>query len=124
MSQNTKGLDMSEELRESLAGFVDCHPHGWDHTAWQELTNHLRDRNLLGTLDEEAVGRLLERTRVVSTLAGITVKGLGPKRREAIADAFGRLWELRAASPEELSALTALPRETAHGVIASLEAER
>jgi excinuclease ABC subunit C len=44
------------------------------------------------------------------------VKGLGPKRRAAVVERFGRLWDARQASEEELAALPGLNRSVAQAL--------
>jgi len=100
--------------------FVAVHPDGWNHEEWEGLVGELRGAGLLGPGEEEALGRELERERVLATLTELAVPGLGPKRREAIAAHCGRLWDLKHVSVDELAALPSIPRSLAEAVRAAI----
>ena len=112
--------DQAEERVETLRAFLDRHPGGWYHSDWERLVDDLRTRGLLPEGGEEVVGRELEKARVRQTLQGLGVQGLGPKRRDSVADAYGHLWELRNASAEELAALPGLTKRIATDVVVAL----
>lgn len=112
--------DQTENRVEALRAFLDRHPGGWYHTDWERLVDDLRTRGLLPDGGEQAVGRELERARVRQTLQGLGVRGLGPKRRETVAEAYGHLWELRNASADELAALPGLNKRVATDLVAAL----
>jgi hypothetical protein len=111
----SKGRGMQEWLR----AFVDSHPGGWDHNAWHGL---LTDLSASGhdTADTEAIGRELERERVRAVLEGAGVKGLGPKRRDALVEHFGSLWALRHASADEIAALPHIRRDLAEAILQAI----
>lgn len=91
-------------FRARLRDFVTGHEQGWNHHEWLELLGQLTDAGV-DTTDPEAVGLALEQERVLAFLEGLGLKGLGPKRREALAARFGRLWDLRHATVEELGSV-------------------
>ena len=89
-------------FRAQLRTFVTAHPHGWNHHEWLELLAELTDEGV-DTTDPDVIGTALEEERVLAFLEGLDLKGLGPKRREALAAHFGRLWDLRHASAEDIA---------------------
>ncbi len=99
-------------LRGELRSFVAEHPDGWGHGHWETLLRQLEDSGF-DTGRPDAIGAELERERVLVVLEESGVRGLGPKRREAVADGFGTLWRLRHASVDDLSALPGLTRDVA-----------
>ena len=107
------------KLSETLRDFVHSHPEGWGHTEWEQLLEDLR-RDAPDIRDEVAIGAALERERVCAKLERIPIKGLGPKRRTALADRFGRLWDLQQASAEEVARGSGLPRPAAEELLRAL----
>jgi excinuclease ABC subunit C len=99
---------ISQEIRQ----FVQAHPHGWIHDEWLGFLFHL-SQNGVNTENEGAIGLALERERLTHTLGNMDLKGLGPKRREAIAARFGTLWNLMEASAEEIAQVPGVPRSLA-----------
>lgn len=89
-------------FQAQLRAFVDEHPHGWNHHEWLELLAELTDAGV-DTTDPDAIGGALEQVRILVVLEGLQLKGLGPKRREALAAHFGRLWDLKHATAEEIA---------------------
>lgn len=106
-------------MQDRIQTFVAGHPGGWDHEAWLAL---LADLAASGhdTSDAEAIGRALERERVRAVLAAAGVKGLGPKRLDALVEHFGTLWALRHASADQLAEVPAVPRALAEAVAAAI----
>ncbi len=98
MANDTNGL------RTQLRAFVDAHPHGWNHHEWLGLLAELTDSGV-DTTDPDLIGALLEQERILACLEGLDLKGLGPKRREALAAHFGRLWDLKHASADDIARL-------------------
>ena len=98
-------------LRE-LRSFVMEHPQGWTHDEWLGFLYHLSKQGI-STDDEDRIGAALERERLAHTLGKLTIKGLGPKRREALATRFGTLYRLMEASPEEIAEVPGVPRSLA-----------
>jgi len=92
-------------FREQLRGFVTGHREGWTHHDWLELLAQLTDAGV-DTSNPDAIGTALEQERVLAYLEALDVKGLGPRRREAVAERFPRLWDLKHAS---VDALTEIP---------------
>lgn len=89
-------------FREQLRDFVNGHREGWTHHDWLGLLAQLTDAGA-DTSDPDAIGTELERQRVLAYLETLDVKGLGPKRREAVAERFFRIWDLQHASVEALA---------------------
>ncbi len=87
-----------------MRDFVSRHPDGWSHDEWLGLLAELGEAGV-DTNDHETIGAALEHERLLVVLERASVKGLGPKRREAVAGRFGRLWDLKHASVEDIAAL-------------------
>jgi len=102
----------TDKLLPQLRAFVQNHPHGWSHDEWLGLLYHLSEDGI-DTRDEGHIGLALERERLLHTLGNLGIKGLGPKRREALADRFGSLWTLMEASPEEIAGVPGIQRSLA-----------
>lgn len=102
-------------LRERARDFVARHPDGWSHDEWLALLSELRNAGV-DTGNHEAIGAALEHERLLMVLENAGVKGLGPKRREALAGRFGRLWDMKHASVEEIAALPSFHRSLAEAV--------
>jgi hypothetical protein len=98
-----------KEFDGRLREFVSRHPDGWSHAEWEGLLAELRDAGI-DTGDPQTIGTALEYERLLVVLERTPVKGLGPKRREALADRFGRLWDLRRASVDEIAELPSFHR--------------
>jgi len=96
MANDTNGL------RTQLRAFVYAHPHGWNHHEWLELLAGLTDAGV-DTTNPDQIGTALEQDRLLAFLEGLDIKGLGPKRREALAAHFGGLWNLEHASAEAIA---------------------
>ena len=84
-------------FRAELRTFVQAHPGGWSHHVRLGVLAALTDAGA-DTSDPARIGAELEHERLLSALEDADVKGLGPKRREALAEHFGRLHDLRRAS--------------------------
>jgi hypothetical protein len=100
---------------ERFRGFVAEHPRGWSHEDWVGLLEELSEAGVDITHTDE-IGLTLERERVKAVLEGTGVKGLGPKRRDAVASRFGRMWDLEHATVEELAEIPTVPRSLAEAV--------
>ena len=107
-------------MKERLREFVERHPDGWNHQEWTGLLAEL-ERSGAETTDPERVGRALERTRLEWELARRSVKGLGPKRSEALAERFGTLWRLRQASVDDVAQVPTINRSLAEKVVQAMQ---
>lgn len=107
-------------LKVQLREFVERHPDGWSHDEWLELLAALSDRGV-DTEDPERIGTALEHERILTVLEGAPVKGLGPRRREALASRYGRLWDLRHASVDDIAQLPSFHRGLAQAVHQALQ---
>lgn len=107
-------------MKERLREFVERHPDGWNHEEWTGLLAEL-EHSGADTIDPERVGRALERTRLEWELARRSVKGLGPKRSEALAERFGTLWRLRQASVDDVAQVPTINRSLAEKVVQAMQ---
>jgi hypothetical protein len=107
---------ISDALHKELRRFVRDHPHGWGHDDWLRLLFHLSE-NGVDTANEDAIGLALEGERLKNTLANLGVKGLGPKRIEAVADRYGTVWNLKDASWEAVAELPGIPETLARELV-------
>ncbi len=111
-----RGLDIRAEMRS----FLDEHPDGWNHDDWTGFVHRLSHAGY-DTRDTDALGRDLEAERLRRTLESRAIPGLGPRRRDAIVDEFGTLWELRHADVERIAAVKGVPRGVAVKVRSALD---
>jgi excinuclease ABC subunit C len=102
-------------LDDEVRAFVDAHPHGWGHGAWESFLGHLASAGH-ALEDTRALGDALERERLARWLATSGVKGLGPKRRAALLERFPRMWELRHATLDDIAELPSLNRSVAQAL--------
>lgn len=106
-------------FRACLRDFVLAHQQGWNHHEWLGLLAELTDAGF-DTSDPDHIGLALERERVQQLLEGAPVRGLGPKRREAVADRFATAWNLRHATVEDLGAIPSFHEKLAQELHAAL----
>lgn len=110
----------THDLDFELQRFVEEHPQGWGHEEWLGFLSHLAAEGH-DTTDPDGIGLALEHRRLVRVLQNMEIKGLGPKRIEAIANRYGTLWNLMAASPEEVAELPGIPRSLAEQILEVLQ---
>lgn len=111
---------MSEEdLHSELRRFVQDHPNGWSHDDWLRLLFQLSELGY-DTADEDRIGLALEQQRLARALAETRLKGLGPKRIDALAEHFKTLWNLKDASPEEVAGVPGVPQALAQRIVERL----
>jgi hypothetical protein len=103
---------MDESLKKELRVFLQEHPEGWSHDDWLRLLFHLSEAGY-DTVDEDGIGLALERERLARSLDELGVKGLGPRRIEAVVEHFDTLWNLKAASPETVAETPGVPKTVA-----------
>lgn len=101
------------DLKKDLRGFASARPEGWDHEDWIAFLESLQGRGH-DIRDRDAIGLALERERL--DLAVGKVKGVGPRRREALVDHYGNLWNLRNADPDEIATIAGVKREVAEKI--------
>ncbi|MEQ9401550.1 MAG: helix-hairpin-helix domain-containing protein [Longimicrobiales bacterium] len=109
----------SAAVRGRLDDFIERHPDGWNHAAWEALLADLADAGH-PVRDPDGLGRTLERKRLEHYLERLGVSGIGPKRRESLAEAFGRVWDLREADVEALSQVSGMNRPAAEALHAAM----
>lgn len=102
----------SQHFLDELKRFVDGHPEGWSHDEWLGLLHQLSQSGI-NTEDEASIGLALEKERLNRVLGNLEIKGLGPKRKEALVDRFRTLWGLMEASSEEIAQVPGIPRSMA-----------
>jgi hypothetical protein len=107
-------------MKERLRAFVERHPEGWNHEDWMRLLSDLQQAGA-DVGDPARVGRDLERTRLEWELSRRPVKGLGPKRAEALVIRFGTLWGLRQASVDEVAETPTITRTLAEKVVQAIQ---
>jgi len=107
-------------MKKRLRAFVEDHPDGWDHDDWMGLLAEL-EANGSDVSDPQKIGRFLEKTRLEWELTRRSVKGLGPKRSEALVDRFETLWSLRHASVDDVAEVPTITRSLAEKVIQAIQ---
>ena len=109
------GTSRFDGVDAELKRFVGEHIHGWSHEDWDALLERL-DEEGHDVSDHGEVGLRLERAHILATLERLALPGIGPKRREHVADHFPSLWALRHAEVEELSELPSFHRGLAEAL--------
>lgn len=117
-TQRIEAMPKSNEMAGDILAFVEAHPHGWSHDQWLGLLHHLGSSGQ-DISNPDLIGLTVERTRVQSALKHAGIKGLGPKRIDAIAAAYSFLPELRDIDPKELAARTGIPGKLAQEIAAT-----
>ena len=112
-------LTTDSGFRGRLSDFARDHAKGWEHEHWLALLSDLSEAGA-DTSDPEGIGAALEEERLLFVLGEMGVKGLGPKRRHAVVERFGRLWDLKQASVEQLSELPSFNRGLAAALYEAL----
>jgi excinuclease ABC subunit C len=107
-------------MKKKLWAFVERHPEGWNHEEWLGLLAELAQSGT-EVSDPAEVGLALEKTRLEWELARRSVKGLGPKRSEALADRFETLWSLRHASVDEVAQVPTITKSLAEKVVQAIQ---
>jgi excinuclease UvrABC nuclease subunit len=93
----------------ALKEFVDRHIHGWSDQDWRALVASLSEEGH-DVGDTGTIGLRLERAHILATLERLSLPGIGPRRREHVADHFPSLWALRNATVEQLTELPSFHR--------------
>lgn len=104
----------SQEIRT----FVEKHPHGWSHDEWLGLLHHMGEEGI-DVSDPDRIGSAVERERVRLTLRNTGVKGIGPKRMEAIVAAYPSVFELTSSDGDQLAGRSGIPRKLAGEIAAT-----
>lgn len=108
-----KGGDMRPHLRD----FASTRLGGWSHDDWEGLLGNLQQRGF-DVSDRDAVGMALERERLHMMLE--KVPGVSSAKARTLTDRFGRLWDLRNASADEIAQAGKVPRDVAERISQSL----
>ncbi len=106
-------------MREHLRDFIEAHPEGWGHADWLRLLAELEGRGV-DVGDADAVGYALENERLAWELERRAVRGLGPKRIEAVVSRYGTLWNLRQADARDVAEIRSIPGALAEKVVAAI----
>ena len=104
------------DLTSEISRFSAEHPDGWGHEDWLGFLHRLSEAGH-DVEDGDGIGLALENHRLSGVLRGMEIKGLGPKRIQALAGHFGMLWNLRNASPEDLAQLPSVSRSLAEQIL-------
>jgi hypothetical protein len=107
-------------MKKRLRAFVERHPEGWDHDEWQALLAELAQHGS-EVSDPVEVGLALEKTRLEWELTRRSLKGLGPKRREALVDRYETLWRLKQAPVEDVAGVPTITRSLAEQVVQAIQ---
>jgi hypothetical protein len=110
----------NHELDLELERFAQEHPEGWSHDQWMDLLSRLGSTGY-DVSDIDGVGLALEHHRLVLILGRMEIKGLGPKRMEAVADRFGTLWNLMNASVDDVAQVPTVSRNLAAQILDVLQ---
>lgn len=102
-----------------IQDFVQQHMDGWNHDEWMGFIHHLGEAGY-DVSDQDGIGLALEQERLRSTLKSWGIKGLGPKRIEAITHAYASLENMRGTDGSGLAGRTGLPKQIANQVAARL----
>lgn len=105
------------DLKKELRDFASARPNGWNHEDWLAFLEDLQSRGH-NISDREAIGLALERERLLMALN--RVRGIGPQKREAIADHYSNLWQLRHAEAEEISRVGSVSAKDAERIKSEL----
>lgn len=103
-------------MLKQIRAFIQAHPEGWGHQEWLGLLSDLEAAGV-DVSDSEEIGATLERERLAAGLKGLQVKGLGPKRVEALVGEYRTLWNLRQASAEDVAEIRTVPGDVAERVV-------
>jgi hypothetical protein len=112
-------MSNAQDTGPEVRRFVEEHPQGWGHEDWLEFLHRLYETGH-EIPDPDGLGLAVERERLVQVLDRIELKGLGPKRREALTNHFGSLYDLCSTDSEHIARLTGIPRSLAEEVSRTL----
>ena len=107
-------------MKSRLRAFVEDHPEGWNHEDWVGLLAEL-EAGGADVGDAAKVGRALEKTRLEWELDRRAVKGLGPKRSQALVAHFETIWSLRQASVDDVAGVPTITRGLAEKVVQAIQ---
>lgn len=114
MSNKTK-------IDQTLQAFVSEHADGWSHDEWLGLLNGLAERGV-DVSQSEKIGHALERERLAAKLVHFKIKGLGPRRIDAIVDHFGNLYSASRATAADFADIPTIPTKLAETLEHTLSA--
>ena len=102
-----------------IQAFVQQHMDGWNHDEWMGFIHQLGEAGH-DTSDQDGIGLALEQERLRCNLKSWGIKGLGPKRIEAITFAYASLENMRGTDGAAIAERTGLPKQVASEVAARL----
>ena len=106
-------------VSEDIRSFVREHFHGWNHDEWMGFIHGLAHAGH-DVSDPDGIGLALEQERLRSTLRSWGITGLGPKRIDAVARAYGSLQNLKGADGTAVAERAGLPKQVANEVASRL----
>lgn len=112
----THTLGATAVIDAVIDAFIEAHPHGWKHDDWNALLAELSAAGM-DTADGNRIGLELERARLRRVLETAEIRGLGPKRIEAIVEQYPTLWSLKCATPDDLTVIPILHPKLAQSVL-------
>ena len=105
-------MSKTTSVSKVIRGFVDAHQEGWSHHEWLGLLHHLGETGH-DISDPNGIGLALEQERIRAVLQGSGIKGLGPKRIEAVSTGYGDLHQLRSVDASHIAETTGIPLKLA-----------
>ena len=106
-------------VSKDIQAFVQQHMDGWNHDEWMGFIHHLGEAGH-DVSDLDGIGLALEQERLRCTLKTWGIKGLGPKRIEAITHSYASLENMRGTDGPGIADRTGLPKQIANEVAARL----
>lgn len=106
-------------MSTDIQAFVRDNMEGWNHDEWMGFIQHLGESGY-DVSDQDGIGLTLEQERLRSLLRNWGVKGLGPKRIEALTYAYASLENMKGTDGPGIAERTGLPKQVAKEVAARL----
>ena len=100
-----------------VSEFVEAHVDGWNHDEWVGFLRHLENLGQDAS-DPDGIGLALEQERLRKTLRGSGLVGLGPKRIEALTEAYATLQFIRSIHGAEIAERAGIPQALAYEIAA------
>jgi len=105
-------MSRTTSVPKAIRDFVEAHKEGWSHDEWLGLLHHLGETGF-DVSDPDGIGLALEQERIRAVLQRSGVKGLGPKRIEAVSTGYGDLHQLRSVDASHIAGTAGIPLKLA-----------